>query len=402
MMRLLFKFNVIILLYFGYGLYLANVDLKVVSDLPIQEKRFFYDYRGAINVRSNLSDGGREPLKVIEAAQLANLDFLFMTDLYRSGQSVRYQGYFEQLLVMSGQEYQNLDRRILAIGGPKLNSENISWGLTDWLSQSHFDEQSPLLILSTPFNNQEEAQWGPEWPVGIHGIEVQNPKVISNRVYRSSPLSVIWSLLVYPFNTQYAFLRLYEEPTLELELWDRFQSQKPLVGISGLDANARALTMPGNYIEFPSYRDSFEMMSTHVLLESELSGAFDRDQKLLLNAIKRGQVYFSLDLLGNPKGFSVYLTTEKKIQSMGQRLMYQSDMKIHFNLPAKPRDFFEVVLLQNGQRVATSNEGSGHFEISRAGIYRIIVRVSPFFPLPDAKKWVTWIYTNPFYLLEKP
>jgi hypothetical protein len=35
-------------------------------------------------------------------------------------------------------------------------------------------------------------------------------------------------------------------------------------------------------------------------------------------------------------------------------------------------------------------------KITERGLYRVHVRVSPFFPIPDAKKWMTWIMTNPF------
>ena len=398
-MKAVLRFTFFILIFVFYGLYLANVNLQVVPELKPTVTPEYFDYRGAINVRSSLSDGAREPLRIIQAAQQADLDFLFITDLYRKDQNLRYQGYFDRLLVMSGQEYRILDSRILAIGGPKLTSEDLSWRMADWLSQSHYDDNTPFIVLATPFNSDGQAQWGTQWPVGVHAIEVQNPKMISARMYRASILEVLWSFLVYPFNAEYAFLRLYKEPTQELELWDKLGENRPLVGVSGLDANARAIAFPGNYWEFPSYRESFKMMSTHVLLENELSGTYERDQKILLKALKQGQVYFSLDMLGNPKGFMAYVLDGKKRILMGQKKNFQPAQKLVYQLPSQPREFFEVLLMKNGVTQAISNKSQDQFYLSGPGHYRLVVRVSPFFPLPDAKKWVTWIYTNPFYLV---
>jgi hypothetical protein len=38
------------------------------------------------------------------------------------------------------------------------------------------------------------------------------------------------------------------------------------------------------------------------------------------------------------------------------------------------------------------------YAITTPGVYRLEVRVIPLLPLPDAKKWIGWIYTNPFFV----
>lgn len=393
------RISLLLLVYFIYGMYLANVDLKTVPEIRTRESALFYDYRGAINVRSKYSDGAAEPMRIVEAAQDAGLDYLFLSDWGQSG-APDYQGYFERLLVTTGAEYRSLDMRLLVFGAPKLEGDQTNWMLTDWLSQQNPTEREPIVVLSMPYNTQGENTWGAEWPKGINALEVQNPKVMADRAGRYSVMSVIWSLLVYPFNPQYAFLRLYEEPQPELELWDRLNQQQKVVGLSGVDASARAIPFPGVYTEFPSYQTSFELMSTHLVLRDELVGSFEHDLKLLHQAIRQGNAYFALDLLGNPKGFISYLQSGSQKFLMGETAKLRSGQKIHFDLPATPRDFFEIVLIRNGQREKISNSAQDSFSIDRPGAYRLIVRVSPFFPLPDARKWVTWIYTNPFYIEE--
>ncbi len=32
------------------------------------------------------------------------------------------------------------------------------------------------------------------------------------------------------------------------------------------------------------------------------------------------------------------------------------------------------------------------------GVYRVIARVFPTLTLPDGQRWITWIYSNPFYV----
>jgi hypothetical protein len=73
-------------------------------------------------------------------------------------------------------------------------------------------------------------------------------------------------------------------------------------------------------------------------------------------------------------------------------------MKLKAHLPSEPTAFYELVVFKNGEREATSNEMDLNYTLSGPGIYRVIVRVSPFLPFPEGKKWITWIYTNNFYV----
>jgi hypothetical protein len=397
-MKFLARFSAALIFYILYGVYLANVELKIVPEIHLHEDLLFNDYRGAINVRSDLSDGVRDSKKIIESAQAAGLDFLFFTEFYSQAHNTMPNGYHERLLVTSGFEYKHLDSRILVLGSSYLPPEEMSWKMADWLTQKPPYDREEILILSGPFNSATQPTWGAEWPTGLDAIEVQNPKTIAERSFQNSMLNILWSLLVYPFSPEYAFLRLYEDPAPELQLWDKIQGRYPLVGVSGLDASARAILSPGSILEFPSYQTSFELMSTHILIQDELVGSFEKDKRTLFKALRRGSVYFSLDLLGNPKGFITYFQSGEKIFGLGEEIKFSGQSKIFYKLPAEPNEIFEIVLFRNGQRVNHSNSIQGSFEIDKPGQYRLTVRVSPFFPLPDARKWVTWIYTNSFFV----
>jgi hypothetical protein len=67
-------------------------------------------------------------------------------------------------------------------------------------------------------------------------------------------------------------------------------------------------------------------------------------------------------------------------------------------LPQKPKVPFDTIIIKQGEKMMTSNSQVTHFYINSPGVYRVMVRVIPTLPLPDGKKWIPWIYTNPFYV----
>jgi hypothetical protein len=142
------------------------------------------------------------------------------------------------------------------------------------------------------------------------------------------------------------------------------------------------------------------MASNHLLLTSELTGNMAEDKVKILQALKGGQFYISFDALGDPIGFEAYVFNDhsQKKYSMGSTVSLSEDPKIYFKLPAEPNSFYEVVLYRNGVRADTLNTFEGVFKLTEKGTYRVQVRISPTLPLPDAIKWLTWIYTNNFYV----
>ena len=83
---------------------------------------------------------------------------------------------------------------------------------------------------------------------------------------------------------------------------------------------------------------------------------------------------------------------------MGTKLKFNKNQILKIRIPVEPLEFFEVVIYRNGVRYETFNSSEADVPLKEPGSYRVQVRVSPYLPLPDAKKWITWIYTNPFIL----
>lgn len=387
--------------YFLYGFYINQYDISVIpTQITRSHSQSFNDYKGVLNVHTDLSIGSAPSSFVIASAKLANLDFLMFTDLNTFNVPTTFESYHGNLLVFSAGKYSYLDSRLIYYSlkqesiGENLGEAQVK--LADLLSQKTADSKDTLAILAHPY--KAGYSWNGEIPTGLDGFELLNMKSLINRAWEESKLSTIWSLAIYPFNQRLAFLRLYTEPTDEIALLDKLSQQRRAVVYGGTEASARVIPLANYFIRFPSYKRSFEFMSNHILLRSELTGSFNNDRQKVFSALKNGNFYISLDMLGDPKGFVATIEDETRSYLMGSSVKLSKNMNLKVSLPLKPKDFFEIMIVRDGEVVARINDPETSFPITQPGTYRVQVRVSPLMPLPDAKKWITWIYTNPFFV----
>ncbi|WP_347355793.1 hypothetical protein [Bdellovibrio sp.] len=384
-----------------YGFYLNQYDFAVVpQQISSEHSRSLYDYKGVMNVHTDLSSGSAPASFVITSAKLANLDFVFFTDYNIFNVPTTFESYHGNLLVFNAGKYSYLDSRLIYYS---LNQESIGSNLgdaqvklSDLLSQKTGASKDTLTILAHPY--KAGFSWSGEIPSGLDGFELVNLKSLINRAWEESKISTIWSLMIYPFNPRLAFVRLYTEPTDEIALLDKLSQQRKIVIYGGTEASARVIPLANYFIRFPSYKRSFDFMSNHVVLKSELTGSFNSDRLKIFNALKNGNFYIALDTLGDPKGFSATIEEENKSHMMGSEVKLSKNMTLKVSLPSKPQEFFEIMIIKDGEVQLRVNEPETVYEIKSSGTYRVQVRVSPMLPIPDAKKWITWIYTNPFFV----
>lgn len=357
-----------------------------------------------MNIHTNLSIGS-EPLSVVlSEAKMAQNKFMMITDLNPQVKSPD-DSYLQNVGVLQGAKYGYKDSRLIYYSTKEKNL-GLKQGesqllLSDLLSQSADKNSDSLVVLAHPF--KVGFSWTGELPDGLDGIEIANLKSMSQQSWNYSKISTIWSILLYPFNPKLALMRIFQEPTEELMLFDQASQKRKLVAFQGAEASARAIPLADWLIKFPSYEKVLTIASNHLLLTSELTGNMSQDKVKILSALKNGQFYICFDGLGDPKGFEAYVLDAPKQRrySMGQEIKMSKDLQFYFKLPTEPTSFYEVVLLKNGERVDTLNTFEGVFPLQGPGTYRIQVRISPRFPLPDAIKWLTWIYTNNFYITSK-
>lgn len=397
-----FTLTGLIFVYVIYGLYLAQYNVAILPEsLKAEPPRGYFDYRGVTNVHTNMSSGSGDITRVIADAQTAGLDFLSITDTNVFDKPSSLAGYHSSLLVMLDGEYSYLNSRLLNIGATTsrhLQGVGRSQVLfADLLSQVKKEDDVGLLYLAHPL--KARYKWSGEYPQGLDGIEIINLKNVWQDAWNGKKFAFLVSLTMYPFNEKLALLR--RAAGRGARVVDKLSQQRPVAGIAGADAEAK-LMLGGAYLKFPTYETLFSLVRNHVLLRSELTGNANNDVEKLATAFRQGQFYMSLDILGNPKGFNA-LIRNKQNQNfpMGSRLVYEDGMVLDVTLPQKPDAPFDVVIYRNGERMMTSNSQTTQYYLTGPGVYRVMVRVIPTLPLPDGKKWIPWIYTNPFYLAEK-
>lgn len=401
-MKFLSGLTFLILVFLFYGFYISQYNISpTFQKIKPENASYHYDYKGVINVQSNLSKGSSDPLEIVKEAKLAELDYLILTDKDQFNTEDIFSGYHDGVLYLNQSEYSFLDSRIIYIDpdskNKPSNSADSSIFLTNFLSEKNKAAQERILYLAQPYVNGNPT-WTGSYPEGLDGVEILNPRAISGKAWQRSKLNVMWSLMVYFFNPEYSFLRLFSEPREELSLWDMLNEKSMSWGFAGADASAKAIPFSNWLIKFPSYKSLFEITTNHVLLTSELVSNFSKDKMKILSALKKGNFYTSIDLLGNPKGFYAIMETKDKNYLMGSKLSLQKALKLKIGLPNRPHEFFEIVIIKDGQRLTSFNDHEVEYEITEPGVYRVQVRIATYLPIPDGSKWISWIYSNPFFV----
>lgn len=398
-MKRFFVFSSLLISFLIYGLFVSQYNfLAVEASLTSQNPDGYYDYRGVTHSHSDLSTGSRNQDEINQEAQKANLDFLIHTELNYFGRENRVEGYFNKLLVLQANEFSYLDSHIILYPGESKHSFSglgeTQVFLADVLSKKSSEKNSDLIALAHPF--KDGSMWSGEYPEGLNGMEIINLKSVWQNAWNESKLSFFWSILIYPFNSRLALLRIYQAPEKELHLWDKLSSHNRFVGLLGNDATARLSSFGKSFFRFPSYQESFSIASNHVLLSSELTGDFESDKNKILRALNNGNFYLCMDLLGDPKGFLAEVKTNSNSYLPGSRIRLKEHPWLNVKLPKTPRFPFEIRVLHNGNLMKTFNEPSISMELTEKGSYRVVIRVIPTLPLPDGKRWFSWIFTNPF------
>lgn len=401
MIKAIIGFTVFFLFFGIYGLYVSQYEPLVINEDALSSQSIeYFDYKGVLNIHTDMSIGSEPLSKVAIAAKESGLDFILATDLNQFHNLENFEGYYDHTLILNGGKYSYLDSRLNFYS---LKSTQIGYALgeaqiffSDYLSQDRSHDNQSLVWLAHPF--RAGYDWNGEIPAGMNGMEILNLKSLTNQTLGISKLSVLWSLLIYPFNPKLSLVRLFNEPSEELNLFDNVSQKRRFVAFAGAEASARAIPFADFLVKFPSYQRLFNVFNTHIILKSELTGQLASDREKVIEALAAGQFYIGMDLIGNPKGFSAILKDGHKGYLMGSKVKLRKGQHLQVELPGEPNSFFEIVLYRNGLRAETINAAQANFEIKEPGTYRIQVRVCPQLPLPDAKRWLTWIYTNNFYV----
>ncbi len=385
MNRFFISISALFIAYVTFGFYLSQFHFDLFGR-DVKSSGIFYNYKLHQNIYSNISIGSGTYSSISDESKRTQSKFILFTDL-------------NPVVNL------DLDRYIMNTGqlfGAKILNEKNSYTVysatnknsIDYFNSAYLENYPQDIILIDHMNTQLDPMESRD------GLDVVNLKTLANKVWKNKKVSTVWSLLFYPFNPRLSLVRLYRDPDDELKIFDQASLQKKCNLYLSSEATAKAVPITNWLIKFPSYENVFNIASERLLLTSELSGKMENDKRSIFNALKSGSFYVSIDTLGDSTGFEAYVISKKdsRYSFMGEESTFDNSMRLFFKLPREPNVYHEVVLYKNGERIDHRNTSMGDFPITGAGIYRIQVRLSATLPFPDADKWLTWIFTNNFYI----
>lgn len=367
-------------------LFCGLLSLRFSLPVPFVENPNFksdlYDFSGSIHFHTLYSDGSGTVEEILSAGRNSGLDFMIVTDHAEEPRKKIQEGFYNNILLLAGSE--------------------LSTG------KGHYLKMAELEFVAHPFH--PFIPWKDEKPMAdFDGLELLNGSVLLKRALLKI-FPALWAISLYPFNSDYAFFSVYENPVRELQEWDQLTQKKRMTGISATDAHANIPIFKKEWnLKFPSYEFSFKSIKNHILSEKNiLQLPFSSAKRNLYNNLKRGRVYFSLDLLLDPTGFQFEAIHRERRFWMGDQIKisrgvsYPKGEKVVFKvllgrrIPDVP---VEIKLLRNGALFAKTNSGGLEIEANQSGSYRaeVYLTIRNIFGI---KRKVLWIGSNPIYVTD--
>ena len=347
-----------------------------------------FDYAGSIHFHSAYSYDARVPLpEILKAARLAGLHFAILTDHSRmDARQDRLEGYHDGVLLIVGEEISPRYNHYIALG---LQKPIVTWK-TESDAQRVIDEvnaQGGVGFIShpdhagAPLVGSRAYPWI-QWDVqGYAGLGIWD-------------LMSDWNAyLETPLKTLYACLRpgrvLAGPFPKTLARWDELTQQHHCVAIGELDNHAHERSFFGlPRIIFP-FDFAFRTIRTHVLLGQPLTKDAPSDERRILEALRQGQSYVSLDLWNDPTGFSFAAYDEKNTVLSGGEIVRQGQALLEAKLPGPGR----LRLVRDGRVVREEAKRRAiQWDLDLPGVYRVEALQRA------AGSWRPWIYSNPIWV----
>lgn len=319
----------------------------------------FQDLRGSLHIHSAAgSHSIGTYLDIIEAAEEASYDYVFITD------HPKEYTLFNQIE----------DPGIVVIYGWEEERPDVARNLRS--------QNNEVVIFSS-------YTQGPV-PDDATGIEVFN--IAENA--RPANGIMTWMTWLYhqPTYPDQFFFHLWQVDEERLRLWDETTAQRKLAAVAGNNAHqnlglilqttsgARLLS-----VMVDPYVESFRFVTNHTLLPlgQEVS------QESVLAALRKGSSYIAFEGIADPTGFAFYAKRGDRLYTMGDEVPPETELIFQAPVPSR----FE--LIRAGETIEALEGSRFVFIAVDPGAYR--VEVYPLEP-PRLIKGKPWIISNPIYV----
>ena len=350
--------------------------------------------RGTIHVHTRRSDGSGTIDDVAAAAARAGLRFVVFSDHGDATRTPQRPAYRHGVLCIDAIEVATFAGHVLAIGLQGEAPYPLGGEPRDVIDD--VARLGGMSVAAHPTSAKPALRWQ-DWSSRFDGLEWLN----ADSEWRDErPLTLLAALLTYPFRRAETLTSLLDRPGDVLARWDQLLRTRRVVGLAGADAHASMVNGEDNPysdrspIALPAYEQSFRTFSVAVP-DVHLSGEAAADARLVVDAVRSGDLYTSIEGLAHPARLSFVARSGAEQAHSGQVLRVGGPvtLDVHTNAPAGAR----IVLIHDGQRAADANGSSLTYRTdSTSGFYRAEV----YLRAKDAGNAVPWIVSNPIYLGE--
>jgi hypothetical protein len=364
---------------------------SAARDLPPAPAGLGRGVRGVIHVHTMRSDGTGSVEEVTRATAAAGLQFVIVTDHGDGTRAPDLPDYRNGVLYIDAVEISTQDGHVVALDLPKTPYPLAGEG-RDVVDDIH--RLGGFAIAAHPGSPKPQLRWT-AWDAPVDGIEWLNA---DSEWREERPWTLARALVTYPFRPPQALALLLDHPEPVIRRWDELSQQRRVVGVAAADAHARvgirSLGEPydsAGSLHFPSYAASFREFSI-ALPNVQLTGVAAADARLVLDAIRAGAVYSTIDALAGPAAFSVTATSGSNTATMGETLALAGP--VHVRVEAQAPDDARITLFRNGVTVANA-QGTRLEQDAPAewAIYRAEVAL----PGAPGAPAIPWMVSNPIY-----
>jgi len=370
---------------------IATLPVSVKLPLPSRHQDGYYDYEGLMHWHTEYTHDAYGSYKDLAALANANhLDFLITTEHNNLLALYDHQeGLHGHLLTLVGIESTRKEGYLLGINFNKYTTFHLS--TSSFISE--VAQQGGFTLIAHPTNPR--WHWRGNIDDRIVGQEILD---LTDQFARASRFDVFSGGLYYYLNKPAGFLQIYQRPVDALKMWDDLTAKRHFIGVYAPDVHQSIRLWGRHFFRFPRAEDVIPIAHDHVILRVPFTGVFDKDKSLLLDAIKQGRIYVSVDSLQDATGFFFSARQKDKTAWMGDELPAGVDTDFQVALP-QPLGLKDIIInvFHNGQKIAVHQGTDYSFQAMLPGAYRIEVECG----IPTfwgTKKSIVWIYSNPIYL----
>jgi hypothetical protein len=366
--------------------------------------------RGAYHIHTERSDGTGTVDEVAGAAARAGLQFIILTD-HGGGMRpplppARHHG----VLVLDGVEISTSGGHFVALGLPAAPTPyRLAGEPRDVVEDVR--RMGGFGIAAHPDSPKPQLQWS-DWDATVDGLEWLN----ADTEWRDeSRVSLLRSLATYPWRPAETIAALVSHhPRPLLSRWDELSKTRRVVGLAAVDAHARIGMRDGPdpyrgrvLARIPSYDASFETFALHVELTAPFSGDAARDGAALLDAIRAGHVYTTLDALAAPDVVGFEAWTSNGLRARMGDFLAPDGSAVEWRAAAAAPEGSTLRLVCDGKPAAEApattvltyrhhSSVGEDLSASQAGVIPAACRLEA--GRNDGDRRVTWLITNPIYL----